>query len=63
MANIEWEQNTDFLNESIGTMDLNYELDENESRELLNMPLGTALLWTFKKKNKQTLKILKPLIL
>jgi hypothetical protein len=30
MANIQWDQNTDFLDENIGTMDLNYELDENE---------------------------------
>ena len=52
MANIKWDQNTDFLDENIGTMDLNYELDENESNELLNMCLGTAPLWTFQNKTK-----------
>ena len=31
-------------------MDLSYELDENESNELLNMCLGTAPLWTFQNK-------------
>jgi hypothetical protein len=31
-------------------MDLNYELDENESNERLNMCLGTATLWTFQNK-------------
>jgi hypothetical protein len=44
MANIQWDQNTDFLDENIGTMDLNYKLDYNESNELLNMCLGTAPL-------------------
>jgi hypothetical protein len=44
MANIQWDQNTDFLDENIGTRDLNYELDENESNERLNMCLGTATL-------------------
>ena len=31
-------------------MDLSYELDENESNELLNMCLGIAPLWTFQNK-------------
>lgn len=52
MANIQWDQNTDFLNEKVGirTLDLSYELDENESNELLNMWLGAAPLWTFQNK-------------
>ena len=37
MANIQWDQHTDFLDENIGTRDLNYELDENESNALLNV--------------------------
>ena len=51
MASIQWDQNTDFLDANIGTMDLNYELDENESNELLYMCV-TAPLWTFQNKAK-----------
>jgi hypothetical protein len=52
MASIQWDQNTDFLDENIGTMDLNYELDENESNELLNMCLGNSSFVDISKQNK-----------
>jgi hypothetical protein len=51
MAKIQWDQNTDFLDENIGTMDLNYELDDNESNALLNVSWYSSFV-DIKKQNK-----------